>query len=102
MIKVLVIDDDRSVRHLVSAGLANFDEFEVQAAETGKAGLQLLQDFCPDVALLDVYLPEYNGLELFRKIKALDRKLPVIFITGDSSSETAIEAMRAGAFDYLS
>lgn len=51
---------------------------------------------------LDVYLPNHNGLELFRKIRAIDRKLPVIFVTGDTSSETAIQAMRAGAFDYLS
>jgi len=61
----------------------------------------MLQDEQPDVALLDIFLPEYNGLELFRQVRAIDNKLPVIFITGDTSSETAIEAMRAGAFDYL-
>ncbi len=46
-------------------------------------------------------MPEMNGLELFRKIRALDRKLPMIFVTSDTSSETTIEAMRLGAFDYL-
>lgn len=101
MTTVLVIDDDRSVRHIVSSGLDGHHGFRVVAAGDGAMGLQLLESEHPDVALLDVFLPEYNGLELFRKIRAIDGKLPVIFITGDTSSETAIEAMRAGAFDYL-
>ncbi len=102
MTKVLVIDDDRSIRHIVTHALDGFHGFKVIAAADGDAGLELLEREQPSVALLDVFLPEYNGLELFRKIRLLDNKLPVIFITGDTSSETAIEAMRAGAFDYLS
>jgi len=101
MAKVLVIDDDRSVRHIVTSGLTGHHGFEVVTAADGEAGLAMIGDHQPEVCLLDVFLPEYNGIELFRKIRALDRKLPVIFITGDTSSETAIEAMRAGAFDYL-
>jgi two-component system nitrogen regulation response regulator GlnG len=99
--KILVIDDDRSLRHTVKRGLEKNGEFEVIAAADGEEGLRLLESERPSVALLDIFLPEYNGLELFRKIKAIDNKMPVIFITGDTSSETAIEAMRAGAFDYL-
>ncbi len=99
---VLVIDDDRSVRHVVQSGLNGHHGFRVITAADGDTGLELLATERPEVVLLDVYLPEHNGLELFRKIKAIDNKLPVIFITGDTSSETAIEAMRAGAFDYLS
>jgi DNA-binding NtrC family response regulator len=100
--KILVIDDDRSVRYLVTRALEGHHGFEVCSAADGDAGLQLLESEQPSVLLLDVFLPEYNGLELFRKIRIMDSKLPVIFITGDNSSETAIEAMRAGAFDYLS
>jgi DNA-binding NtrC family response regulator len=99
---VLVIDDDRSVRHIVSSGLEGHHGFHVVSAADGDAGLRLLESEQPGVALLDVFLPEHNGLELFRKIRAIDSKIPVIFITGDTSSETAIEAMRAGAFDYVS
>lgn len=102
MAKILVIDDDRSIRHIVKAGLSVNPEFQVLTAVDGTSGLKMVRDESPDVALLDIFLPEYNGLELFRKIRALDTKLPVIFITGDTTSETAIEAMRAGAFDYLS
>ncbi|MCA9133614.1 MAG: sigma-54-dependent Fis family transcriptional regulator [Planctomycetales bacterium] len=101
MAKILVIDDDRSVRHLITRALDGQHGFEVITAGDGDAGLQLLEDHRPRVVLLDIFLPQYNGLELFRKIRAMDHKLPVIFITGDTSSETAIEAMRAGAFDYL-
>ncbi|MEZ6075421.1 MAG: sigma-54 dependent transcriptional regulator, partial [Pirellulaceae bacterium] len=101
MAKVLVIDDDLSVRHIVTSGLTGHHGFEVVTAADGETGLAMIVDQQPEVCLLDVFLPEYNGIELFRKIRALDRKLPVIFITGDTSSETAIEAMRAGAFDYL-
>ena len=99
--KILLIDDDRSVRHLVTAGLSGYMDFEVVAAADGASGLQMVHDEAPQVVLLDIFLPEYNGLELFRKIRTLDNKLPVIFITGDTSSETAIEAMRSGAYDYL-
>jgi DNA-binding NtrC family response regulator len=99
--KVLIIDDDRTVRHIVATGLNAYSEITVLSAADGDIGLSLIELEKPSVVLLDVYLPNHNGLELFRKIRAIDRKLPVIFITGDTSSETAIQAMRAGAFDYL-
>lgn len=101
MTKVLIIDDDRTVRHIVATGLNGYSDITVLPAADGDVGLSLIETEKPSVVLLDVYLPNHNGLELFRKIRAIDRKLPVIFITGDTSSETAIQAMRAGAFDYL-
>lgn len=96
-----MIDDDRSVRHIVESGLNGHHDFEVSSAADGDEGLRMLNEIRPAVCLLDIFLPEHNGIELFRKIRALDSKLPVIFITGDTTSGTAIEAMRAGAFDYL-
>ena len=101
MTKVLIIDDDRSVRHIVATGLNGYSDITVLPAADGDVGLSLIELEKPSVVLLDIYLPNHNGLELFRKIRAIDRKVPVIFITGDTSSETAIQAMRAGAFDYL-
>jgi DNA-binding NtrC family response regulator len=98
--KVLIIDDDRLVRMTVIRGLepAGFTVIEAANASEGLAAVDAER---PDVALVDVFMPEMNGLELFRKIRALDRKLPMIFVTSDTSSETTIEAMRLGAFDYL-
>ena len=100
MAKILVIDDDRSIRHLVCKGLGDVG-YDVTAVATGEAGLAAVASEAPDVVLLDILLPEMHGFELFRKIRAIDRKLSIIFVTGDSSSGTAIEAMRMGAYDYL-
>lgn len=100
MSKVLIIDDDRLIRTTVQRGLAS-EGFEVIEAANATEGLAAVDAHRPDVALVDVFMPEMNGLELFRKIRALDRKLPMIFVTSDTSSETTIEAMRLGAFDYL-
>lgn len=98
--RVLLIDDDRAVRTLVERGLSD-SGFEVRSAPTAEDGLSIIESYNPHVALIDIYLPEMNGLELFKKLRALDRKLPIIFITADATSETTIEAMRLGAFDYL-
>lgn len=100
MSKVLIIDDDRLIRTTVQRGLAS-EGFEVIEAANAAEGLAAVDTHRPDVALVDVFMPEMNGLELFRKIRALDRKMPMIFVTSDTSSETTIEAMRLGAFDYL-
>lgn len=100
MSKVLIIDDDRLIRLTVQRGLSS-EGFEVIEAANAAEGLAAVDAHRPDVALVDVFMPEMNGLELFRKIRALDRKLPMIFVTSDTSSETTIEAMRLGAFDYL-
>lgn len=100
MTKVIVIDDDRMVRLIVEKGL-NSIGIHVISASLAMDGLQLVETEKPDVALVDVSLPEMNGFELFRKIRAIDSKIPMIFVTSDVSSETTIEAMRLGAFDYL-
>lgn len=85
---------------MVEKGLENLG-IQVIAASLAMDGLRLVETEQPDAALVDVCLPEMNGFELFRKIRALDSKIPMIFVTSDISSETTIEAMRLGAFDYL-
>jgi two-component system nitrogen regulation response regulator GlnG len=100
MSRILVIDDDRSVRHLMSKAFEESD-VEVVLAASAAEGVEMLCGKQVDVALLDILLPEASGLELFERIRTIDAKLPVIFITSLSSSETAIKAMTMGAFDYL-
>ncbi len=90
------------IRHIVVAGLSGYEGITVLEAADGDIGLRLVESESPRVILLDVFLPEHNGLELFRKIKAIDSRVPIIFITADTSSETAIQAMSVGAYDYLS
>ena len=100
MAKVLIIDDDRAVLHLVERGLSSPD-VEIVTANTAEAGMNLVRTDKPDAVLLDIMLPRQSGLELFQSIHAIDRRLPVIFITSGAGSETAIEAMQLGAYDYV-
>ena len=97
--KILVVDDDRSVHLLVQKSLA--DIAKVISATTAQEGLGMVAEQSPDVVLLDIQLPDTNGLALFCQIHELDTRLPVIFITVDAGSETAIEAMQLGAYDYV-
>ncbi|WP_169977317.1 sigma-54-dependent transcriptional regulator [Tautonia rosea] len=96
----VVIDDDRSVQHLVGQALKPL-KVDVQTASTADEGLELIRKHAPDVVLLDILLPETSGLELYRRVFDLDPKLPIIFITSLSSGETAIEAIKLGAYDYI-
>lgn len=97
---VLVIDDDRSVRLFVEHAYAETDVCVVAAANA-EAGLEAIQTHQPDVVLLDIILPKASGLELYHQIAAIDRKLPIIFITGGGTSDSAIDAMMLGAHDYV-
>lgn len=97
---VIVVDDDRFVHRLVEKSVGNGD-IRVIGAASGEEGLDRIGAERPDVVLLDVLLPDGSGLEYFQRIKEIDSKLPVIFVTGDGASETAIEAMKLGAYDYL-
>lgn len=98
--KVLVVDDDRAIRHLITNAFAE-TEHEVVDAGDVETALPIIRDHQPDVVLLDIELPEISGFEAYSKIKALDPKLPVVYITGGGTSDTAIEAMKLGALDYL-
>lgn len=100
IVRVLVIDDDRSILHIVQRSLERL-EIEVLSAASADEGLRLVADSKPDVVLLDILMPRMSGLEVFKQIHAIDRRLPVIFITSEAGSETAIEAMQLGAYDYL-
>jgi two-component system nitrogen regulation response regulator GlnG len=97
-----VVDDDRTIIHIVSKALGA-SGIEVLSARDAAEGLQVLASRAPDVdaCLLDIMLPDLSGLDAFEQFQRADGKLPIIFITSDSSSGTAMEAMKKGAFDYV-
>jgi len=97
---ILAIDDDRTVLRLVEKAFAE-SGFQVTTCNTAEKGLPLLVDGQVDVCLLDIMLPEMNGLELAKKIRSIDAKLPIIFITSMDDSDTAIEAMKLGAYEFI-
>jgi two-component system nitrogen regulation response regulator GlnG len=97
---LLVVDDEPSI--LLAFRRAFRDPpLEVLTAETGAEGLARARERRPDVIVLDVQLPDQTGLEVLRKLRELDARSLVIFITGKSTTDTAIEAMKLGAFEYL-
>jgi nitrogen regulation protein NR(I) len=98
--KVLIVDDEANVLYSLKAGLET-DELAVLTAKTAKQGLAAVAKDRPDVAIVDVRLPDQSGLELFERIKELDPRLPVIVATAFAETDTAIEAMKRGAFEYL-
>ncbi|HET6881246.1 MAG TPA: sigma-54 dependent transcriptional regulator [Pirellulales bacterium] len=100
MATVLVIDDDRTVLHVIERIFANSDT-RVVTARNAQEGVSLLPEAKPDVVILDIMLPDQSGLDTFQQVHAFDSRLPVIFITAGGTSETAIEAMKLGAYDYL-
>ena len=101
MAHLLLIDDDpglipEQVRQAFPA-----PSHQVDVAATGTAGLERVRTNPPDVILLDMRLPDQSGLDVYRGIRALDARIPVIFVTMTKTADTAIEAMKQGAFDYL-
>ena len=99
--QVLVVDDEHSVRHVLSTYLTKRG-YQVQTADSAESALeQLDQTPTPDVALVDIVLPGKNGLQLMSEIHQRHPETQVILITSQASVETAIGAIRRGAYDYL-
>jgi DNA-binding NtrC family response regulator len=97
---ILVVDDELEIREGLEALLTS-ESFEVTLAETGEAGLQRLEDRPFDLMLLDVSLPDRNGLELLREIRRRDPQLSIILITAFGSIDMARAAFKGGAQDYI-
>lgn len=100
---VLIIDDEKHLCELFADILAR-ENIAVQSANTAKAGLAILADEANEfgVVFSDVKLPDMNGIEVLKEIKRRRPQMPVVMVTGHASKETAVEAMRLGAYDYLS
>src|SRR5918912_3061933 len=96
---ILIIDDDQSL--LESYTVLLEDEFQVHTAETGEAGLDLLRHQDIHIVLLDIRLPGIDGIEVLRRIKAMDENVDVIMITAVKDVRVAVEAIKLGAHDYL-
>jgi two-component system nitrogen regulation response regulator GlnG len=100
MFKLLVIDDEAGIRFSIQQ-IFRSDDVTVLTAKDGSEGLGLISTESPDVVLLDIRLGEESGLSLVDKIHQIDRKCLLILITGHGTTDTAIDAMKRGAFDYL-
>ncbi|MEI8182389.1 MAG: sigma-54 dependent transcriptional regulator [Desulfomonile sp.] len=99
--RLLVVDDEPSMREFLKIMLSN-DGYEVRAASSGEQGLEMFMLHEPELVLTDVKMPGMSGLDLIKRIRSLNKSVPVIVITAFASAEDALRAVREGAYDYLS
>jgi nitrogen regulation protein NR(I) len=97
---ILVIDDDDQLRKSFHK-LLKEEGYRVKSAASGEAGLHIIREEMPDLTILDMRLPGMNGFETFQAIHGIEPKLPVIIMTAFGTTETAIEATKLGAYDYV-
>src|SRR5882762_7951397 len=100
MDKLLLIDDEADVQYSFRR-IFDSPEIELTTASSGEEGLKQVAKVKPDLVIMDVRMGGMNGLETLRRIRQNDAKLPVIMMTAYGTTQTAIEAMKLGAYDYL-
>ena len=99
--RILVVDDERSMRELLAIVLRR-EGYEVLVAENGRTAIELLEREPVDLLISDIKMPDLSGVDVLRAAKKIDQDILGIMITAFASTETAVEAMRLGACDYLS
>lgn len=100
MPKILVIDDERSIRNTLKDVL-EYEKYEVDLAEEGNAGIELFTQGTYDVVLCDIKMAKMDGIEVLQKLQEHSSDVPVIMISGHGNIDTAVDAIRKGAFDFL-
>ena len=98
--QILVVDDELNLRRVLSARLSR-DGYDVHTAEDGEQALSVIRDNHIDLVITDLRMPKMDGMELLRSALALDEELPVIMITAHGTVDNAVEALKTGAFDYI-
>ena len=98
--RVLVVDDEPSLAELLG-GVLRYEGFEVRVARTGRAAVKVAKDFAPDAVVLDVMLPDFDGLEVLRRLRADHPGTCVLFLTARDSVEDRVAGITAGGDDYV-
>lgn len=103
MSKILIIEDEASIRRVLIKIIKNENSsFEIDEAEDGQEGLEKIENSDFDLVLCDIKMPKMDGVEVLEKVQAIKPEIPFIMISGHGELETAVKAMRLGAFDYIS
>jgi two-component system OmpR family response regulator len=98
--RVLVVDDELNITELVSLGL-RYEGFHVSSAHDGRGALRAIRDFKPELVILDVTMPDIDGLEVVRRMRSENIWMPVIFLTARDATEDKIAGLTVGGDDYL-
>ncbi|MEA2083966.1 MAG: sigma-54 dependent transcriptional regulator [Thermodesulfobacteriota bacterium] len=98
--KILIVDDEQNMRIALFEALSR-NGYEVAVSENGRTALEMVKKNLPDVVIADIKMPEMDGIELLNRLKKQHPDLPVVIITGYAAVDTAVKAMKQGAFDYI-
>jgi len=98
--RVLVIDDEAAIRDSLKM-ILEYEDYQFVGASSGQEGLEIVQRERPDVVLVDIKMPGMDGMEVLRKLRAIDESLPIIMISGHGTNATVVEAIKSGAFDFF-
>jgi two-component system, OmpR family, response regulator len=99
-IRALVVDDESSISDLVSIAL-KYEKFEVRTASSGRDAVAAAKDFDPDVIVLDIMLPDFDGIEVMKRIRSEQKDIPVLFLTAKDDVKDRIAGLTAGGDDYV-
>jgi two-component system nitrogen regulation response regulator NtrX len=97
---VLIVDDEQAIRHSLAGALTD-EGYEVHLAESGTVALERLRSDRPDLVLLDIWMPELDGIETLKKVRAEFPQVPVVMMSGHGTIETAVKATKLGAYDFI-
>ncbi|HSY61231.1 MAG TPA: sigma-54 dependent transcriptional regulator [Cytophaga sp.] len=100
MPKILIIDDERSIRSTLTE-ILEYEKYTVEEAKDGEEGLKMIQENDYDVVLCDIKMPKMDGMEVLEKVYSSGKEIPFIMISAHGSIETAIDATRKGAYDFI-
>ncbi|HTJ12012.1 MAG TPA: sigma-54 dependent transcriptional regulator [Dinghuibacter sp.] len=101
MSSILIIDDEKAIRKTLSE-ILSYEGYKIDDAENGEEGLKKFSEKTYDVVLCDIKMPKIDGMEFLEKAKTVNPDVPIIMISGHGTIETAVEAVKKGAFDYVS
>lgn len=99
-IRALVVDDESSISDLVSIAL-KYEKFEVRTAASGRDAVAAAKEFDPDVIVLDIMLPDFDGIEVMKRIRSEQKDIPVLFLTAKDDVKDRIAGLTAGGDDYV-
>tara|TARA_Y100000589_G_scaffold321098_1_gene351820 strand:- start:13250 stop:14416 length:1167 start_codon:yes stop_codon:yes gene_type:complete len=100
MAKILIIDDEKAIRNTLRE-ILEFENYKVEEAADGLEGLEKLKDNSYDLIMCDIKMPHFDGIEILDKMQAMGIETPIVMISGHGTIETAVEALKKGAFDFI-
>ena len=100
MEKILIVDDDKDMRDILS-DIIKLEGYEAITADDGRKALKKIRMHSPDLVLLDIRLPEMDGMKVLEEIKKIDKDLIAIMLTAYGGVKDAVHSMKLGAFDYI-